>query len=52
MNIDNITDDLLIVDYTEYHQKHPAENLPSHGVMFIETPDPRLGAFCILNPNH
>lgn len=52
MNIDNITDDLLIVDYTEYHQKHSAENLPSHGVMFIETPDSRLGAFCILNPNH
>lgn len=52
MNIDNITEDLLIVDYTEYHQKHPAEILPSDGVMFIESPDPRLGAFCILNPNH
>ena len=52
MNIDNITEDLLIVDYTEYHQKHPLEKLPSDGVMFIETPDPRLGAFCILNPNH
>lgn len=26
--------------------------MPSEGVLFIEQPDDRLGAFCILNPNH
>lgn len=52
MNLDNITDDLLIVDFTEYHRKHPAEVLPSNGVMFIEQPDVRLASFCILNPHH
>ncbi len=52
MNLNNITDDLLVVDYTEYHRKHPDEKLPSDGVTFIDKPDPRLKAFCILNPNH
>ena len=52
MNLDNIIEDLLVVDFTEYHKNHPEESLPSEGVMFIEQPDKRLGAFCILNPNH
>ncbi len=52
MNLNNITDNLFIVDYTEYHKNHPIESLPSNGVMFIEEPDCRLGAFCILNSNH
>lgn len=52
MNLNSIVDDLLIVDFTEYHKEHPEESLPSNGVMFIEQPDNRLGAFCILNPNH
>ena len=52
MNLDNITDDLLVVDFTEYHKKHPTEAIPSEGVTFLEQPDSRLGAFCILNPNH
>lgn len=52
MNPDAITDSLLVVDFTEYHKNHPTESLPSNGVMFIEEPDDRLGAFCLLNPNH
>ena len=52
MNINNITNNLLVVDFTEYHKKHPEESLPSNGVMFLEEPDDRLGAFCMLNPNH
>lgn len=52
MNLNNITENLLVVDFTEYHKNHPAEVLPSNGVMFVEQPDSRLGAFCILNPNH
>lgn len=52
MNLENIVGDLLVVDFTEYHQKHPNETIPSEGVMFIEQPDNRLGAFCILNPQH
>ena len=51
MNLDNITNNLLVVDFTEYHRKHPVEPLPSNGVMFLEEPDDRLGAFCMLNPN-
>lgn len=50
MNLENITTDLLVVDYTEYHQRHPEEEIPSKGVHFIEQPDNRLGAFYILNP--
>ena len=45
MNINNITNNLLVVDFTEYHKKHPEESLPSNGVMFLEEPDDRLGAF-------
>lgn len=52
MNPENITDDLLVVDFTEYHNTHPNEAVPSEGVQFIEQPDDRLGAFCILNPKH
>ena len=52
MNINTITNNLLVVDFTEYHKKHPEESLPSNGVMFLEEPDDRLGAFCMLNPNH
>lgn len=52
MNLDNIIDDLLVVDFTEFHKEHPNEALPSEGVLFIEQPDDRLGAFCILNPSH
>lgn len=52
MNPENIIDDLLIVDFTEYHNTHPGEVVPSEGVLFIEQPDNRLGAFCILNPKH
>lgn len=52
MNLESIIADLLIVDFTEYHKEHPDEILPSHGVLFIEQPDKRLGAFCMLNPHH
>ena len=52
MNLDSIIEDLLVVDFTEYHKNHPEESIPSDGVMFIEQPDKRLGAFCILNPKH
>lgn len=52
MNLDKITDDLLVVDFTEFHKNHPDEVIPSQGVTFIEQPDPRLGAFYILNPHH
>lgn len=52
MNLNNITDDLLVVDYTEYCKNTPNQKTPSKGVCFIDTPDERLGAFCILNPNH
>jgi len=49
---DSITDNLFVVDYTEYHNQHPNEELPSEGVSFLQEPDSRLGAFCILNPSH
>ena len=42
--------DLLVVDYTKYHQDHPEEELPSEGVHFLNVPDIRLGSFCVRNP--
>lgn len=52
MNLNDIIDDLFVVDFTEYQRQHPKEKLPADGVMFIEQPDERVGAFCILNPDH
>lgn len=51
MNSKVFSDDLIIIDFTEYHQRHPKEKVPSNGVHFTTQPDNRLGAFCILNPN-
>lgn len=50
MNSERFSDDLIIVDYTDFHQRQPDEKVPSEGVCFIDKPDNRLGAFYILNP--
>lgn len=52
MDRSGITDDLLVVDYTEYRQTHPQEVTPSKGVCFLDAPDKRIGAFSFLNPQN
>lgn len=52
MNLSVISDDLLVIDYTDYHEQNPAVQIPTNGVFFTVEPDERIGAFCILNPRH
>lgn len=52
MNLKVVSDDLLVIDYTDYHEKYPDNPVPATGVCFTMTPDDRVGAFCILNPRH
>lgn len=52
MDRESITGDLLVADYTEFVKTHPDADVPSKGVCFLDAPDERIGAFCILNPNH
>lgn len=52
MDRENVTGDLLVVDYTDYLKNHPQEVVLSKGVCFLDEPDKRIGAFCFLNQNH
>ncbi len=49
---ENVTNDLLVVDYTDYVETHPQELVQANGVCFLDAPDNRIGAFCFLNPSH